>query len=259
MAEKDRTKLVSRSHSLKLREPPFINLDEAMGIARDIYGQGGGKLSREDLQPILQNRPTSSWFRMKLYALKSFGLIEDPRAAVIELTQLALSILAPQSVQERAEAKLKALSCYSPFRDVAERYLHKGEPHRSFVENIFERELNIPGNKKAKWAQCFIGSARAAGLFRAPLEIKSHDDIKPNDNLPPIDISAERQQETSVRQLSTQEKARGWLVYEIPVSGGERPRIIIPPGLKRKDFEKIKKVLEALAPEEGEDVPWKEN
>ena len=254
MAEKAGVKKLVIKVSFRLVEPPFINLDEAIKIAKDIYNQGGGRLSREDLQPILQNKPTSSWFRLKVYALKSFGLINDPREETIELTPLAMSIIAPQSPEELTDAKLKALTSYSPFRHVAERYLHKPEPQRSFVENIFERELKIPGNKKAKWAQCFIDSAKAADLFKSTLEINVHSKVEVEDKPPKMDTEDKGQQQSLSRELSADEKKAGWLPYEIPVSGKDRPRIIIPPNLTRKDFEKMIKVLEALAPEKEDEV-----
>lgn len=239
------------------KDPPFIDLEEALRIAKEIYTKGGGQLSREELSKIVGNSTKSSWFRLKVVALRGFGLIKDPKGEEdIELSPLAMSILAPQSTEELAVAKLEALNSLPDFRSVAQRYQGKPEPEQAFVENIFAREHKIPADqeeKRRKWAECFLASARAADLFKSTIEINVHSKVAVDDKPPKREAEDEVQQESFGRELSADERKAGWLVYPIPVSGKDRPRIIIPPGLKRKDFEKMKKVLEALAPEEGED------
>jgi len=238
--------------------PPFLNLDEALKVAYEIYAKGGGQLSYEDLSDIIDNKVTSSWFQMKVLALKAYGLISEPRKQIVELTPLATPIVAPQSPEELAEAKLKALTSYRPFRLMAERYHGKPEPPREFLENTFERELKIPADKKSKWADCFLASAKAADLFKTTLKINLQSKVGIEDKPLKVDTIDEDQRQSLNRELSAEEKKAGWLTYEVPVSGNARPRIIIPAGLKRKDFEKMKKVLEALAPEEDEDKLFKE-
>lgn len=238
-----------------LKEPLFIDLGEAIAIAKEIYIQGGGQVTKEEFSKIVKNSTTSSWFRLKLTAMKLFGLISDTKKESVELTPLAVRITAPHSLEELAEAKLKALTSYSAFRRVAERYLHKPEPAEpSFVANVFERELNIPTEKKDKWAKRFIESARAAGLFReSPLEIRVHSKAEVGDQRR-SDTQEQGQQQPLRKEILPEESPSEWLTFEIPVSGKNRPRILIPPGLRRKDFEKMIKVLEALAPEDGEEV-----
>jgi hypothetical protein len=250
------------------KDPPFIDLGEALRLAKEIYTKGGGRLSKEEFSKIVGNSTKSSWFRLKVVALRSFGLIKDSKwKEDIELSPLAMSILAPQSAQESATAKLEALNSLPDFRSAAQRYQGKPEPtERAFVENFFAHEQKIPPNqeeKSRKWAECFLVSARAADLFKSTIEIDVHSKVGIEDKPPKREAVDEAQQESLgrelTRELTDDEIKAGWLFYQIPVTGKDRPRIIIPPGLKRKDFEKMKKVLEALAPEEEENSPFKES
>ncbi|MCI0563686.1 MAG: hypothetical protein MN733_34870, partial [Nitrososphaera sp.] len=169
------------------KAPPFINLAEALRIAHQVYVKGGGRLSHDDLSEIVDNTVKSSWFQMKVLVLKAYGLITEPTKQIVELTPLAMAILAPQTPEELAEAKLKALTSYPAFKLMAERYRGKPEPPREFLENAFERELKIPTDKKSRWADSFLESARAADLFKPPLKIDVYSKVGVEDKSPKID------------------------------------------------------------------------
>ena len=100
----------------------------------------------------------------------------------------------------------------------------------------------------------FIDSAKTADLFKSTLEINVDSKAGVEDKPPKASIEGEDQKQPLDRELSADERKAGWLAFEIPVPGKNRPWIVIPPALRRKDFEKIIKVLEALAPEDEEEV-----
>ncbi|MCI0428508.1 MAG: hypothetical protein L0Z46_10880 [Nitrospiraceae bacterium] len=216
-------------------KPEFSDLEACAVIAEKLHRNTGGECSLDAFSQIIGNKETSSWFGLKLNAMKAYGLVEESGGNLI-LTKLGENISAPIDEEERYGARITALKRFPIFAPIVDRYKGKGEPEIAFVQNALVTETKVKHIKADAWAQCFLKAAHFAGLFKTP----SPPLIPPGNPPPPP-------------PPPNDDVPRGWLTYPVPVAGG-LAKIIVPQNLPRAAWEKLKKLLDALEPEKQEDV-----
>lgn len=146
-------------------KPPYLDLRQSLDIVHAIYERGGGLLNHDDLASIMGTTVKSSAFRMKVLALKLFGLAQVVDGHTIKLTPIASAIVAPSSDGERLEAKFEAFSAIYVLKSVYERYKGGYLPEDAFLGNTLVREFQVDQESKNDWVECFKQSGRAAGIL----------------------------------------------------------------------------------------------
>lgn len=215
-------------------KPEFSDLEACVGIAESLHRNAGGECPLEAFSAIIGNKQTSSWFGLKLNAMKAYGFVEESGGKLM-LTKLGESASAPINEEERYASRLTALKRFTLFAPIVDRYKGKGEPEIKFIENALITETKVTHVKANAWAQCFIKAGHYAALFKTlPL---SSDGTPPPPPTPP----------------PREDIPHGWLTYPVPVAGG-LAKIIVPQNLSRSAWEKLKKLLDALEPEKQEEL-----
>lgn len=229
-------------------KPKFSELQACVLIAQNFHRNGGGDASMEQFAKVVGNSAKSSYFTLKVNALKAYGLITTGGDRA-RLTALGESIVAPKDPSEVTNARINALSTFPLFKALVERYRGKGEPDPGFVANALLTEVKVKTDTAEAWADCFIKSARYVGLFNAlsgrperPLDEPMWPPKPPPSEPPPVEI-----------HLSEEEAKEGWLVYPVRVAGGTA-RIVVPPSLSHGVWEKLKRLLEAIEPDKQENL-----
>ena len=85
-------------------EFPYVNLEEAVAIARAVHQVGGRSCEWAQVAVTLNQAPKGGAFRQKMLSARTFGLL-DYKGQDVELTDLGLNVL--DSGTERA-AKVEA-------------------------------------------------------------------------------------------------------------------------------------------------------
>jgi len=145
--------------------PLALDLKEAVELAKDIYERGGGVMTQDDIAALMKLSSKSSGFRMRLAAMRSFGLIQTEGQSV-RLTQRARAIVAPSSAKEYQTTIVEAFISITVFAYLHGKYQGGYLPEDTFLANTIVKELSSPSEHKEKWVRSFTESARAAGLLR---------------------------------------------------------------------------------------------
>jgi len=220
-------------------KPEFSELENCLEYARAFYQNAGGEGSENELSAIVGNKPTSSWFTLKLNAMRGYGLI-DVDGDRLRITDLAVRILRPRDEAEEREALLSALRSFPIFSSLVGRYHGKGEPGPQFVANVLMTDGKASQPRASEWANVFLKAARHVRLFDLEKIRPPRVDDKEKPPIPP------KPDESPL--LTEKEINEGWLVYPVPVAKGVA-RIIVPRDLSRSAWEKMKKLLDAIEPE----------
>jgi hypothetical protein len=220
-------------------KPEFSYLETCVEYAKNLYNKAGGDASYEDFAKIIGNSQTSSWFLLKVNAMRAYRLIEvNAKAEQVKITQLGEKVAAPNDPDELSQALLAVLCNFPAFKSLAEKYAGKGEPEHQYVENALIKETTLKKEKAGAWASCFIRSAKYAGIFKSPRPIEAALNGIKTQNI------SEDEGESG---LALNEAQQGWLTYPVPVPGG-MARIVVPSDLSRPAWEKLKKLLDAIEP-----------
>lgn len=222
-------------------KPEFSDFEKCVAYARAFYTNAGGAGTEDELSEIVGNRPTSSWFTLKLNAMRGYGLVEV-NGNLIQTTELALRIIRPRDESEEANGLRDAVRSFPLFGSLVEKYQGKGEPGEKFVKNVLETEGAKP-NQSTDWANCFLAAARYVRLFESekPAQPQARDEKLNNP-----EATVNRPEKSSL--LTDKELNEGWLIYPVPVSTGVA-RIIVPRNLPHNAWDKLKKLLDAIEPE----------
>lgn len=145
---------------------PYVDLDDAISVAKTILGGGGVPMDRDQLAAAMGQVPTSGNFNMKVSAAKWFGLIDNPQSK-FQLTPLGFEIL--DGARERA-AKAEAFLNVPLYRRVYETFKGRQLPPRPVgLESAFV-DFGVSPKQKDKARHAFDRSARLAGFFSSPAE-----------------------------------------------------------------------------------------
>lgn len=145
-------------------EFPYMPLGDVVELARAVQNTtGAGPCQYDQLAGALRQQPTSSTFRVKISAARTFGLIEVLRGTgTIKLTELGRAVVDPtQERQARAEAFL-AVPLYKALYDA---YRGKSLPPAPIA---LERELvrlGVAPKQADRARQALQRSAEQAGFF----------------------------------------------------------------------------------------------
>lgn len=227
-------------------KPKFSYLDACVADTEKVAQNYAGDASEDEFAGLIGISLTSSYFNLRLNSSRAYGLLEYA-AKRVKVTSLGHKVVAPTEPHDREYALLTSIKNFPPFKSLSDRYLGKNEPEKQFVENILKGEKR---ENASEWAECFLKSARYAGLFKArnPIESVLGSGTKvPQTVIIPGTAQLNMGEETSGSDLSPSEAQQGWLKYPVPVPGGIA-RIIVPSDLSRQAWEKLKKLLDAIEP-----------
>lgn len=140
---------------------PYLDLDDAILVARAMHAAGGVPLERDQLAAALGQMPNSGSFNTKLSTARIFGLV-DSTTGKYQLTELGFDIL--DSERERA-AKAQAFLNVPLYRRAFEEFKGRQLPPRPLgLEQAFVN-FGVSPKQKDKARQAFERSARLAGFY----------------------------------------------------------------------------------------------
>jgi hypothetical protein len=146
-----------------VQKPPYLPLAEALRHTEEIHQNGAGSVSLESLSALLRNSVKSSSFRLKLNALRNFGLVEE-RGDTVSLTPLGLQYSAPTSPTERAAAAALAMQRIGMAQKLHSRFAGGILPSTESLANTLLREYSAPVPLNTAWAEFFVEALRTADL-----------------------------------------------------------------------------------------------
>jgi hypothetical protein len=134
-----------------------------MEVARGVFERNGGAdVQNDELAAQLTLSPSSSGFRTRLAAARTFGLIHSSRGSdVVSLTDLGLKIV-DDNWQRRA--KVDAFLQVELFRAVYEQFRGTQLPPPAALERRMQ-ELGVAYKQAERARQVFERSAETAGYF----------------------------------------------------------------------------------------------
>lgn len=163
--QKDETSLPDDDEGGRQRSTigfPYMDLDDAIDVARAIYGNvGQGDCDEDQLAAWLSLSPKSSGFRVRLATARMFGVIESSASGALKVTALGRQIGDPNQVRA---AKVAAFLNVPLYRAVFEKY--KGDvlpPAAAFERDIMG--IGVAEKQKGRARQVFERAAEQAGFF----------------------------------------------------------------------------------------------
>ncbi len=226
-------------------KPKFSDLEDCIRIAEKVSMNFGGSCSEEEFAKLTDISLSSSYFNLQLNSMRAYGLL-DYKDGKITLTSVGEKITTPTDAEERSVALLAAISHFSPFKALVDRYKGKATiPEKQFIENSL-----VAGGKKedaSKWADVFLRSSKYAGVFKSGQVFSEifNEKIVPQSPAP-------QKQPIAENFHGGDEARQGWLTYPVPTPSG-MAKIIVPEKLSRQAWEKLKKLLDAIEPEKTND------
>jgi len=139
---------------------PYLDLDDAVKIAKAIHAVGGQSCQRDQLAAYLAVSPTGGGFNLRLLTAKHFGFINTDKK-VVSLTALGGKVCDPQ--QEKA-ARSEAFLLVPLYKAIYEQFKSNTLPPNSGLEGAMEN-LGVAPKQKDKARQVFQRSATQAGFF----------------------------------------------------------------------------------------------
>jgi hypothetical protein len=145
---------------------PYMDLDDAIVVARVMHSRGGVPMDRDQLAAAFGQVPTSGAFNNKISTAKMFGLV-DNASGRYQLTSLGFDILDPEREQSsKAEAFLNIPLYRRLFDEFKGRQL---PPKPLGLETTFV-SFGVSSKQKERARQAFEKSARSAGFFATSAE-----------------------------------------------------------------------------------------
>lgn len=137
---------------------PYMDLDEAIKVARVMHASGGVPMDRDQVAAALNN--SGGTLANKLSAAKQFGLIDSVQGKW-SLTPLGYEVI--DASRERA-AKVAAFLNVELYRRTYDEFRGKTLPGKAGLEHAFTT-FGVAQKQKEKARQTFERSARSAGFF----------------------------------------------------------------------------------------------
>ncbi len=139
---------------------PYLDLNEAVRIAKGVHTEGGNSCQVDQLAARLQEKTDAPKFRQKLGTSKMFGLITFG-AGSVALTPLGIRVNDPQ---QEAAAKAEAFLLVPLYKQVYEQFKGGNLPPLTGLENAMGN-MGVAPKQKANARQVFFRSATQAGFF----------------------------------------------------------------------------------------------
>jgi hypothetical protein len=237
---------------IRIAQPPYLHLDEAIRLAGQIYEQGGGIANVNLLTSLLKNSPSSSSFLRKLMSMRGYRLTSSV-APPVSLTEIGLAIVAPKDEASRLlNLKLAAIGP-EPFRRTYERLKGKLLPQDEYLRNTFQYDMQLPKVVADAWVDSFKSSLETAGLllarsdgktqilegsFSVESEAKAQDD-RGDDKIQPSEPSL-------AKEKAVPDHGEGHTT-KITLADGRLATIFIPDRLTQRDATRLKGALAGIS------------
>lgn len=162
----DETETVKGKREISSIGFPYLDITDAIAVARTMLDRGGVAMDRDQLAAALGQVPTSGAFNIKLSTARMFGVIDNAQGKYM-LSPLGFEILDPNRSQAAmAEAFLKVPLYQRVFEEFKGRQL---PPRPHGLEQAFVN-FGVSPKQKDRARIAFDRSARAAGFFPSPAE-----------------------------------------------------------------------------------------
>lgn len=234
--------------------PLKLSLREAWEIAKQLYRDYGGGAGRESLSTITDNSPTSSTFRYKVLALKSFSVI-DERDDDVSLTHIGYGLAAPTDPDEAIRAAADAFLEVPEYREFHDRYAGKLLPDRDKLPNILHRELGLDKDYAEDWASSLLEDLETAKLLTRRgnqlLVLTSPETSQVRTQPHPGPAPTQAPPTTPVAPQTPERPLEGGQSMTISLSEGDAT-ISIPKKITSADVKKLIGVITALGPPEDQ-------
>jgi hypothetical protein len=160
---------------------PALSLEESIKHVEKIEeNYRTSAVDRVDAAKLLGYSGLSGPANMTLAALASYGLVERAGKGMMRVTQLAVSVLHPQSEAEKHSALLCAATTPPLFRDIREQFPDLPVPPEAGVLTHLNRAGFNP-NAVPKAAKAFLATARFVEELRAS---QNHGDFEQENTSP---------------------------------------------------------------------------
>lgn len=148
----------------KLRYPQY-DLDSAVDAARALQAKGGMASAPELATFLGYKGHNNGAYLSRVAAARMFGLMEGQgKGSPIKVTDLALRILHPESVDDGVQDRISAFLEPPLFKALFERFQNKPLPEPEGLGNVLRTQFAIPEASVKAVTQRFLDSAAQAGL-----------------------------------------------------------------------------------------------
>lgn len=162
-------------------EFPYLDLDDAVSIARGVHAVGGASCQLDQLAAHLEQSVKSSMFRLQLNTARIFGLVAYSQGTVT-LTPLGTRICDPQQEQG---ARVESFLTVPLYRSIHEQFRGVTLPPTSGLEAAMVT-LGVALKQKDKARQVFQRAATQSGFFaHGPNRLVSPS-IRTSESRPPL-------------------------------------------------------------------------
>jgi hypothetical protein len=145
---------------------PYVDLQEAIAVARAMLDRGGSAMERDQMAAALGLATVSGTFNNKMSAARMFGLIDNAQGRYL-LTDLGFEILDPARAPA---AMIEAFLSVPLYRRTYEEFRGRQLPPRPLgLEQAFVN-FGVSAKQKDKARHAFDRSARTANFYPTPGE-----------------------------------------------------------------------------------------
>ncbi len=173
--------------------PPFLSLEGAVEIAKQIHSRAGGSVNSDGLVEILGSPASSSVYLRKVAALRAWGIVvkEDE---LFKLSSEAEAIVQPRNESEKRKALLNCFLGVDKLRRIAQLYAGKILPEDSFLLNTLTRDLQFDRTTVTEWAKTFREAGTTVGIF---IDLNGRKQVRQNFDQAVIEQTSEEDKNLS--------------------------------------------------------------
>ena len=246
----DETMKKSREKSVRY---PANNLKECVDFLSIVHSIGGRKDA--PIESILSKlNLTSSDTKSFKYLVSSaeiFGLIEKTNSGIKPTDAGTLILYPPGGEEQKRKLLIDAFRTPQLYQKIIERYDNMILPNNVILRNVF-LHLGIAPKALDSAVDAFINSAQYANVIDSNnrLILSGTDKIAPPTQPAEFDSTGLKPksdlQQVSEEPSESQKKDIDFHKFEFITSTGKKAYVQIPIGCKKDDFEKLKKILDAM-------------
>ena len=141
-------------------EFPYLDLDDALDIAKGVHSIGGTSCQKEQLAAHLNQAASGGGFSLRLGTAKMYGLIRYERGT-INLTELGVRAC---DTQQEKSARVEAFLSIPLYKALYEKFKGTALPPSAGLEAEIVT-LGVAPKQKDRARQVFQRSAKEAGFF----------------------------------------------------------------------------------------------
>jgi len=205
-------------------EFPYLDLDDAIAMAKGIHEVGGSACQVDQLAAHLKQAANGGGFRLRMIVARIFKLVRYDKGE-ISLTELGNRICDP--IQERG-ARVEAFLSVELYKRIYEDFRGTVLPPAAGLENAMV-SLGVAQKQKDKVRQTFMRAARQAGFFEYGAERLVKPSIK---DVPQVQTQTVDRNVTASDEISERANSRirqfhpfvEGLLQQLPDAGAEWPK-----------------------------------